>query len=64
MILKIVLLFLLFMGVLAMFGRWRVPGSKTLEKLRGKARLEARKCPKCGSYRIGRGPCQCGHGKG
>jgi hypothetical protein len=62
-ILKIVLLFLLFMGVLAMFGRLRVPGSKTLEKLRGRPRLEARKCPHCGAYRIGKGPCPCRKGK-
>ena len=53
MILKIISLFLIGMAVLAMFGRLRFPGSK---------RLEQAKCPKCGRYRIGKGPCDCGHG--
>ena len=47
---KIVILFLVFMAVLAMFGKLRVPGSKRLAKA---------KCPKCGRYRIGKGPCPC-----
>ena len=51
MIVKIVVLFLVAMGVLAMFGRLRFPGQK---------RLASRKCPKCGRYRIGKGPCSCG----
>lgn len=51
MILKIVFLFLIAMGVLAMFGKLRVPGQD---------RLANRKCPKCGRYRIGKGPCPCG----
>jgi uncharacterized protein YneF (UPF0154 family) len=63
-ILKIVLFFLLFMGVLGMFGGLRLPKSKTLDKLRNHPRLEARKCPKCGAYRIGKGPCSCDKGKG
>lgn len=49
-ILKIVVLFLVFMGVLAMFGKLRLPGIK---------RLSSAKCPKCGRYRIGKGPCPC-----
>ncbi len=53
MILKIISLFLIGMAVLAMFGRLRFPGSK---------RLAQAKCPKCGRYRIGKGPCDCGHG--
>ena len=51
---KIVLLFLAFMAVLAMFGKLRVPGAK---------RLANAKCRKCGRYRIGKGPCPCS-GKG
>ena len=50
MIVKIVILFLVFMGVMAMFGKLRFPGQK---------RLEAAKCPRCGRYRIGKGPCSC-----
>jgi hypothetical protein len=50
MVIKIVMLFLVGMGVLAMFGKLRVPGQKALAN---------RKCRKCGSYRIGKGPCPC-----
>jgi len=52
-IIKIVSLFLIGMVVLAMFGRLRFPGAK---------RLASAKCPKCGRFRIGKGPCSCGHG--
>ncbi|SMX38301.1 hypothetical protein [Maliponia aquimaris] len=62
MIVKIVFLFLIFIGVLAMFGRLRVPGARQLRNLRDKARLSSAKCPKCGRYRIGKGPCECGKG--
>lgn len=55
MILKIVSLFLIFMVVLAMFGRLRLPGSKRLSSVR---------CPNCGRFRIGSGPCPCGKGQG
>ena len=55
MIFKIVTLFLVFMGVLAMFGKLRYPGQK---------RLQSAKCPKCGRFRIGKGPCACGHKTG
>lgn len=47
---KIILLFLAFIAVLAMFGKFRIPGVK---------RLTGAKCPKCGRYRIGKGPCAC-----
>ncbi|WP_185962133.1 hypothetical protein [Palleronia caenipelagi] len=47
---KIVSLFLIGMLVLAMFGRLRLPGQK---------HLSSRKCPSCGRYRIGKGPCSC-----
>lgn len=49
-IVKIVILFLVAMGVLAMFGRLRFPGQK---------RLGEAKCRRCGRYRIGKGPCSC-----
>ena len=51
---KIVILFLAFMAVLAMFGKWRFPGQQKLASAR---------CPKCGRFRIGKGPCSCGKGK-
>ncbi|EAP75453.1 MULTISPECIES: hypothetical protein [Roseovarius] len=54
MIVKIVVLFLIGMGVLAMFGKLRFPGQKT---------LSSAKCKGCGRYRIGRGPCACGKDK-
>jgi hypothetical protein len=49
-IVKIVILFLVFMGVMAMFGKLRFPGQQQLAKA---------KCPKCGRFRIGKGPCPC-----
>jgi len=52
-IVKIISLFLIGMAVLAMFGRLRLPGSK---------RLAQAKCPKCGRFRIGKGPCSCNKG--
>lgn len=54
-VLKIVSLFLIGMVILAMLGRLRFPGQ---------ARLKSLKCPGCGQYRIGKGPCPCGSGKG
>jgi len=58
MILKIVSLFLVAMGVLAMFGKLRVPKG-------GFRRMVSGKCRACGRYRIGSGPCACGdRGKG
>lgn len=51
MMLKIVALFLVFIAILGMFGKLRFPGQK---------RLAAAKCAKCGRYRIGKGPCNCG----
>jgi len=53
-IVKIVILFLIFMGVMAMFGKLRFPGQE---------RLASARCPKCGRFRIGKGPCSCGKGK-
>lgn len=50
MLVKVIALFLVAMMVLAFFGKLRFPGQK---------RLSAMKCPKCGRYRIGSGPCTC-----
>jgi hypothetical protein len=52
---KIVLLFLIGMAVLAMFGKLSLPGKK---------QLDARRCPKCGRFKIGKGPCPCQGKKG
>lgn len=49
-IVKIVIVFLVAMGVLAVFGRFRFPGQKRLSEAR---------CKRCGRYRIGKGPCSC-----
>ncbi|MDX1779902.1 MAG: hypothetical protein R3256_01160 [Thalassovita sp.] len=53
MILKIISLFLAAMAVLAMFGKFRFPGQR---------RLDTAKCPRCGRFRIGKGPCPCEKG--
>ena len=50
MIFKIVTLFLVAMGVLAMFGKLQVPGVKSITDKR---------CPKGKRFRIGKGPCPC-----
>ena len=55
MILKIVALFLVFMGVLGWFGKMHWIGGKTLSQ---------KKCRSCGRYRIGKGPCKCGEARG
>jgi len=54
-IFKIVTLFLVGMGVLAMFGKFTFPGQKQWQNA---------KCRKCGRFKIGRGPCACGKGRG
>ncbi|WP_136439756.1 hypothetical protein [Pacificoceanicola onchidii] len=54
MLIKAVSLFLVFIAVLAMFGKLRVPGQQ---------RLQDARCKKCGRFRIGKGPCSCGAGK-
>jgi hypothetical protein len=52
---KIVLLFLVGMGVLAMFGKFTFPGKK---------QLDARRCDQCGRFKIGKGSCPCQNKKG
>lgn len=54
MISKIIALFLIFMVVLSIFGKFRFPGQD---------RLAAAKCPKCQRFRIGKGPCVCEKGR-
>ena len=54
MLSKIVLLFLAFIAVLAVFGKLHWLGGK---------RLASAKC-QCGRYRIGSGPCACGRDRG
>lgn len=51
------------MGVMAMFGKLTLPGQG-----KGKGRISRRagskKCPECGRYLIGKGPCACRSNKG
>jgi len=58
MVVKIITLFLVGMGVLAMFGKLRLPGGRRVSL------NKPRKCPRCGRYQLGKGPCPCGKGKG
>ncbi|WP_319826168.1 hypothetical protein [Thalassovita sp.] len=53
MVLKVVILFLVGMGVLAMFGKLSLPGQK---------KLMSNRCPNCGRFKIGKGPCPCRKG--
>ncbi|WP_366940222.1 hypothetical protein [uncultured Roseicyclus sp.] len=53
--LKIITLFLVFMAVLAMFGRLRWPGKGG--KGRGGGLPKPRLCPDCGRYNLRGGPC-------
>jgi hypothetical protein len=63
MLSRIVLVFLIFILVLGMFGKWR---RKLIGRLTGKtpqARIgRPRKCPECGKFLVGSGPCSCGRG--
>ncbi|RMD49567.1 MAG: hypothetical protein D6832_01510, partial [Alphaproteobacteria bacterium] len=58
MVIKIVTLFLIAMAVLAMFGRLRFGGGRRSARRRPPV-IESRKCPDCGAYVIGDGPCAC-----
>ncbi len=53
---KVVSLFLVVMAVLALFGRLRVP--KVGARKKPKA-IDTRKCPECGAFIVGKGPCPC-----
>ena len=50
LIIKVIILFLIFISVMAMFGKYKFPGQQKLQSM---------KCRKCGRYRIGEGPCSC-----
>jgi hypothetical protein len=52
-LIKAVTLFLVSIIVLAMFGKGFVG-----------RRLKSAKCPRCGRYKIGSGPCACSRRKG
>ncbi len=54
MLTKIILLFLIAMGALALFGRLRFPGP-----LGKRSKLRPKTCPKCGRHLIGKGDCIC-----
>lgn len=62
MLLKIVSLFLIFIAVLAMFGKLRAAARwvgltrrKSVERPK-----KPTKCPECGAFRVGTGACPCG----
>lgn len=55
MLVKIVTLFLVFMAALALFGRLRLPRRNRRSDLPPRPR----KCPDCGGWVVGKGPCRC-----
>lgn len=55
MLFKIITLFLVAMAVLAMFGRLRLGRGAPRKDLPRRPR----KCPDCGGFIIGKGPCGC-----
>ncbi|PWE32562.1 hypothetical protein DDZ14_09180 [Maritimibacter sp. 55A14] len=57
MIVKIVTLFLVAMGVLAMFGKLRVPSVRRAAEKMKLTRVKT--CPKCGNPNPGGGRCVC-----
>jgi hypothetical protein len=61
--LRVVLLFLIFMAVLAMLGKWRprvIAALRDVFRPASRKRLSARTCPACGAPRAGDGRCPCG----
>ncbi|RAP39934.1 hypothetical protein BYZ73_17760 [Rhodovulum viride] len=60
MLLKVALLFLVGMAVLGMFGKLRLPRPRGGGLALGRRRPA--RCPHCGRFRIGSGPCPCGKG--
>lgn len=64
MIVKIVTFFLIVMAALAAMGRLRWPGtSRRIGSRRSDTPKRPGKCPKCGAYRVGSGPCPCEKGR-
>lgn len=60
MLSKIVVLFLVFIAVLGIFGKLRTPRLPGLDRL---TRIGQKRCPSCGRFSIGKGPCPCGREK-
>jgi hypothetical protein len=61
---KVVTLFLIFMAVLAMFGRLRLPRIGRKGDRKGSL-PKPRLCPECGRYNLRGGPCRhCANGQG
>jgi ribosomal protein L32 len=58
---KVVSLFLIFILVLAMFGRLRLP--KIQNPLKREKVQPSVKCSKCGRYNLAGEACACGKGK-
>ncbi|WP_193081270.1 hypothetical protein [Pseudooceanicola spongiae] len=63
MVVKVVILFLVGMGVMAMFGKLTLPGQKK-PGAKKPGQLGGKKCSACGRYMIGKGPCACRSKKG
>jgi len=55
---KVVSFFLIGIMVLALLGKLRMPKLPIIKKR--KAVQTAEKCSKCGAYKIGSKPCNCG----
>lgn len=63
MLVKIVSLFLVGIAALALFGRLRWPGAGRKRVAKGGEKPgKPGKCPACGAYKVGSGPCPCGKG--
>jgi hypothetical protein len=58
MLIKVVILFLGAMVILGMIGNWLFPGAI---KRKVAKRLQPAKCARCGRFRIGTAPCDCGY---
>lgn len=61
--LRVVFLFLIFMAVLALLGKWRPRVMAVLRDVfrpASRRRLHSRTCPSCGAPRAGEGRCPCG----
>ena len=60
MIIRIILLFLLFMVVMGMVQKWLNPNHKTpLDRLRSAKLPRPRKCRACGKFLLGGEDCRC-----
>jgi hypothetical protein len=57
MLTKVAILFLAGMVLLALVGRALFPGRL---RLRRDSAARPEKCPACGRFEIGKGPCDCG----